>query len=476
MALIKCPECGREVSSEAEYCPNCGYPVVKMKMPTSETGGQEVDEHTENGSHDSSGNKNTVIEPQTREDNVNESAPTTDNDLNNTEGSKGDKKSKKAIGIIVGLIVAIAIIGIIVYFATGNMRAYNSAAEAYSNGDYQTALDGFAKLGDYKDSTEQVKASTYQIAKAELDAEKYQDALDLFNSISDYQDSADLANECTYQLALKDYDAEEFQKALDAFSSIAEYKDSSDYVTDCEYQLSTDGQFFRALRKGLYARWDESKNNNEIEDPTLYAQFCDMELEQISDFYDADFDADGLSEKVNAYIDALNKAKEATDYYSVNYTKYSNQWLEAYSERTILLKDFVNNYGFTVDEEHQETLDDILRDASGAEKENQFREAVETIKDSISVSAASDEWGYYTYKITLTNTTSYTFDYFYVNVNVTDSTGKIISTGTSDSLNNWAPDQNAEVDAWFDGDSDTNVIDGNTLTYSFSYQSGDYYA
>ena len=31
MALIKCPECGTEVSSEAEFCPKCGYPI-KAKM------------------------------------------------------------------------------------------------------------------------------------------------------------------------------------------------------------------------------------------------------------------------------------------------------------------------------------------------------------------------------------------------------------------------------------------------------------
>lgn len=27
MALIKCPECGKEVSSEATSCPYCGYPI-----------------------------------------------------------------------------------------------------------------------------------------------------------------------------------------------------------------------------------------------------------------------------------------------------------------------------------------------------------------------------------------------------------------------------------------------------------------
>lgn len=27
MALIKCPECGKEISDQATSCPNCGYPI-----------------------------------------------------------------------------------------------------------------------------------------------------------------------------------------------------------------------------------------------------------------------------------------------------------------------------------------------------------------------------------------------------------------------------------------------------------------
>ena len=55
MAIIKCPECGRDVSDRAKSCPNCGYPienttpsgVVKIKMsavkaPTGFNGNQKV--------------------------------------------------------------------------------------------------------------------------------------------------------------------------------------------------------------------------------------------------------------------------------------------------------------------------------------------------------------------------------------------------------------------------------------------------
>lgn len=31
MSLIKCPECNHEVSTEAELCPNCGYPIKEKQ-------------------------------------------------------------------------------------------------------------------------------------------------------------------------------------------------------------------------------------------------------------------------------------------------------------------------------------------------------------------------------------------------------------------------------------------------------------
>lgn len=35
MALIKCSECGKEISSSAESCPNCGNPMsTGIKCPT----------------------------------------------------------------------------------------------------------------------------------------------------------------------------------------------------------------------------------------------------------------------------------------------------------------------------------------------------------------------------------------------------------------------------------------------------------
>lgn len=34
MALIKCPECNKEISDKAKKCPNCGFPIKRKKVRT----------------------------------------------------------------------------------------------------------------------------------------------------------------------------------------------------------------------------------------------------------------------------------------------------------------------------------------------------------------------------------------------------------------------------------------------------------
>lgn len=31
MALMNCPECGKEISDQVNHCPHCGFPVKNQK-------------------------------------------------------------------------------------------------------------------------------------------------------------------------------------------------------------------------------------------------------------------------------------------------------------------------------------------------------------------------------------------------------------------------------------------------------------
>lgn len=46
MALINCPECGKQVSTVATTCPSCGYPVAE-KLAQGETAGQPAPDPNE---------------------------------------------------------------------------------------------------------------------------------------------------------------------------------------------------------------------------------------------------------------------------------------------------------------------------------------------------------------------------------------------------------------------------------------------
>lgn len=43
MAMIRCPECGKDVSNLAETCPNCGYPIAKDIISDDDTDEYDVD-------------------------------------------------------------------------------------------------------------------------------------------------------------------------------------------------------------------------------------------------------------------------------------------------------------------------------------------------------------------------------------------------------------------------------------------------
>lgn len=129
MALIKCPECGKEISDRASTCPNCGCPI---KADVS---------------------------------NVDNSAKDADK-TNANQISATNQKNKTPI--IIGAVIAVAILvilAIIIFpkkdkdekFATeastedNNQIVYDEAIKLIESGDYEGAKAKFETIKDYKD-------------------------------------------------------------------------------------------------------------------------------------------------------------------------------------------------------------------------------------------------------------------------------------------------------------------------------------
>ena len=112
MSLLKCPECGKEVSDKAGVCPNCGFPIEKKD-----------------------------------EKDVNEMA---DNSEEITDKEK--KTSKKGLFLFVSVIILAALGGIVYYASTADVRDYEKANELYVDKKYEEALAIYSELGEYEDS------------------------------------------------------------------------------------------------------------------------------------------------------------------------------------------------------------------------------------------------------------------------------------------------------------------------------------
>lgn len=123
MALIKCPECGKEISDKAGECPNCGYPLEDMRVEK-----EEVAEGI--------------------------SVEAVDNDISKEVVEEKNVKEKKSIPkkVIIGIIGGVTAIVLIIFFATSNVRTYNKGKELYSQKKYKEAIEKFSDLDNYKDS------------------------------------------------------------------------------------------------------------------------------------------------------------------------------------------------------------------------------------------------------------------------------------------------------------------------------------
>lgn len=371
MALIKCPECGKQISDKAEMCPHCGYPIDSIKDGIKQS------------------------------DQINDSA--SEININDTPSSKYKKKiGKKGILVICSCIIIIAI-GIGVYmFATADSRNYATAQKLYEE--------------------------------------------------------------------------EKYEEALEKFSDLAGYKDSEEMADKCEYNLSVDGQFLAAFKNGLTKRWDYNNSNAVYEGQSGYTDYIkeciNIELESISSFENQTFADSALAEDAKEYIQALNDSLSAVDYYNADYQQYSEKWNDAYERRSVLIRDIFENNNLTVDNKYQKTLDEFITNASVVDEKNKVKEEINNMESNFVFSYTTDESNYTTYTLSMENTTEYTFEYYYVNINALDENGSIIGTGQASQIESWQPGQKAEVDAYVQVEDPSKIA---STTYTSHYKTGNYY-
>lgn len=231
MALIKCPECGKDgVSDAAKVCPYCGYNIkkyIKIKTKDEQKKQKEL-------------KKELVKEKETQK--------------------KQKKNSKKYIVLI--CITLIICFGTAVYKPIVNYVNFHDAQEAMKSEEYDKAIEILSDINT-EQSQNSINECLYFKATKMYEDGLYDDAIEIFKQLDSYQDSATMILECQYQKANRYKAEKDYETAADIYFSIEDFKDSKNQGIECVYHIAEayyeDEEYYEAI---MFLK----ENNNLLKD------------------------------------------------------------------------------------------------------------------------------------------------------------------------------------------------------------------
>lgn len=196
MAMINCPECGKEISDKAKKCVHCGKILIEKKTAT-----KICDECGKENPIDATECMNCGCpfdDKKELEKNVADAVSTTE---------KPVKKNTKNIIIPIVMATIILVVGLIVYNVKviKPKNTYNEAMELLEKGKYNDADELLKTIEDYKDVKqirEEVKyeSCAYSAVNAVKDILKNPDSISVYeikfyNGTKKYVESADTVDD-----------------------------------------------------------------------------------------------------------------------------------------------------------------------------------------------------------------------------------------------------------------------------------------
>ncbi|MBM6699336.1 hypothetical protein H7U32_03165 [Bifidobacterium pullorum subsp. saeculare] len=138
----------------------------------------------------------------------------------------------------------------------------------------------------------------------------------------------------------------------------------------------------------------------------LYVQ---TELDNDKPLKDARFKDSQMQEDVISYINKLEDTMTLLKTSSPNSDDFASQWSSIYDERSKLLKKFVDDYGLTVGEQYQDSLDELLVNGADVAENDAIDEAIRGLVSGVTFEKTDDGYGSFTYSAVIQNTTNYDF-------------------------------------------------------------------
>ena len=154
------------------------------------------------------------------------------------EGKKKERKSrnKKIAAIAVGSVLCLAVIlGLVYTKVIVPQNQYNDAVALSEQGEYQSAIDEFEALGDFKDSADMVFETKYRWAESLLADKSYDEAYAKFKEIQDYSDAASRMNDVRYAEAEECLANKDFDDAYSLFNALGSFNNAEARTAEVNY-------------------------------------------------------------------------------------------------------------------------------------------------------------------------------------------------------------------------------------------------
>ena len=141
------------------------------------------------------------------------------------------KNKKKAI-IAVSAAVAVIAAAVILIKVVIPSVTYNNAEKALEEGNYEEAIAGYEKLGDYKDASEHVKDAYFGLGKKLVAEESFDEAVAAFENAAGVENAEKYVQ---YAKGRGHLAAGEYKDAISCFTAVKEIEDSAQRLLEANY-------------------------------------------------------------------------------------------------------------------------------------------------------------------------------------------------------------------------------------------------
>lgn len=127
MAIIKCPECGHDVSSMAAACPNCGYPISGMNLKA-----PEQPEHAE------------LMEEQAQQNDAFDEFDMIDSEPEQQQKDPSEGKNEKSRGVRPGVVILCIIVLAVTAYAIADIFKTHDKIGGMTSSDRSTSSRSYS--------------------------------------------------------------------------------------------------------------------------------------------------------------------------------------------------------------------------------------------------------------------------------------------------------------------------------------------